>query len=108
MSAVTDLSTLASKPAAPPPLPAATPAQIAKVHKTAQDFESSFLQVMLGQMFDNVDTGEFDGGEAESAFKSFMTEAFAGSMAKHGGIGLSKVLSHELLKLQGLSEGGAA
>lgn len=93
---------------APPVLPVATAAQMAKAHKSAQDFESSFLQVMMGEMFQGVSSGPMDGGEGEAAFKSFMTDAFANAIAKHGGVGLSRTLTHELLKLQGLREGAPA
>ena len=93
---------------APPVLPAATAAQAAKASKVAHDFESSFLEVMMGQMFEGVGAGGFGGGEGEQAFKSFLTDAFAKSVAKHGGVGLAKPLTHELLKMQGLSEGAPA
>ncbi len=95
-------------PDAPAPaLPVATPEQKARIVKTAHDFEASFLQVMVGQMFDGVSMGG-DGGEGESAFKSFLTDAFAQAMAKHGGVGLSKQLTSELLRMQGLSAGAPA
>jgi Rod binding domain-containing protein len=84
-------------------LPPADPALRARIHKTATQFEASFLQVMLGQMFDSVDTGAFGGGAGEDAFKSFLSESFAKSMAERGGIGLSKDVAREMLKLQGLS-----
>jgi Rod binding domain-containing protein len=84
-------------PVAPSALPVADPATRARIHKTAADFEASFLQVMLGQMFEGVDAGAFGGGEGEDAFKSFMTDAFARSMADAGGIGLSKDLAREML-----------
>jgi Rod binding domain-containing protein len=58
---------------------------------------------MLGQMFDGVKASTFGGGEGEDAFKSFLTDAFAKSMTRHGGVGLSKTLSTEMLKMQGLS-----
>ena len=74
----------------------------AKIGKTASDFEAQFLSVMLGQMFDGVETTTFGGGAGEAAFKSFMTDAMARSMAKHGGVGLSKSLTAEMLKMQGL------
>ena len=87
------------KPVAKPPV---TGADKARVEKTARDFETSFLSVMLGQMFEGVSTSEpFGGGQGEEAFRSFMTEAFAKSMTQHGGIGLSKQITSELLKLQG-------
>jgi Rod binding domain-containing protein len=91
-----------------PALPVATPEQKARIDKVAHDFEASFLQVMLGQMFDTVQTGGFSGGEGEQAFKSFLTDAFAKSMAAQGGVGLARQMTHELLKLQGLSEGAPA
>ena len=94
----------ASTPPAAPILPAATPQQKAKAAKVAHDFEASFLQVMMGQMFSGVSGGAFvhSGGEGEDAFKSFLTDAFAKTMAKHGGVGLAKPLTHELLKMQGV------
>ena len=89
------------KPVAKPATPA-TGADKAKIEKTGRDFETSFLSVMLGQMFEGVSTpSPFGGGQGEDAFRSFMTEAFAKSMTQHGGIGLSKQISSELLKLQG-------
>jgi Rod binding domain-containing protein len=95
-------------PAAPAStLPAATPEQMGRIKKAARDFEASFLQVMMGQMFDGVDAGQFGGGEGEAAFKSFLTDAMAQTMARHGGVGISKQLAHELLRMQGLSEGPA-
>lgn len=88
---------------APPALPVADPAVRAKTAKVAKEFETAFLQVMLGQMFQNVSAGEFGGGSGESAFKSFLTDAFARSMANQGGVGLSDDLTRHMLKMQGLS-----
>ncbi|HEX8231827.1 MAG TPA: rod-binding protein [Caulobacteraceae bacterium] len=90
-------------PSPAPALPQADPAMRARIQKTATAFEASFLQVMLGSMFDTVDTGAFGGGAGEDAFKSFLTDAFAKSMAERGGVGLSKDLTREMLKMQGLS-----
>ena len=92
------------------PLPTAagvndTPAQAiqrARVMKTAKDFESSFLSVMLGEMFKDVSAGDFGGGQGEDAFKTMMTDAFAKSMTKRGGIGLAPALTRQMLTLQGL------
>ena len=82
----------------------ATAAQRARVEKTAQSFEASFLSSMFGQMFEGTDVSEpFGGGAGESAFRSFMTDAMGRSMAGHGGIGLAKSVPAEMLKLQGLS-----
>ena len=88
-------------PATPSPAEVAKRAAIAKASK---DFESSFLSVMLGQMFKDVNTSApFGGGPGEDAFKSFMSDAMAKQMVKAGGIGLASTVQKEMLKLQGLS-----
>lgn len=75
----------------------------ARIAKTAEEFEASFLASMLGTMFQGVGpAAPFHGGAGEDAFKSFLTDAMAKSMAKAGGVGLSGPLTRELLKLQGL------
>ena len=85
-------------------LHAATAAQRARVEKTAKSFEASFLSSMFGQMFEGTDVSEpFGGGAGESAFRSFMTDAMGKSMASHGGIGLARSVTAEMLKMQGLS-----
>jgi Rod binding domain-containing protein len=85
-------------------LPVAGVATRARIDVTAKQFETQFMSVMLGQMFQGVETSApFGGGEAESTFKSFLTDAFAKSVVKHGGIGMAKDISREMLKLQGLS-----
>ena len=76
----------------------------AKIAATSKSFETQFLSVMLGEMFQGTDaSAPFGGGEAESTFKSFLTDAFAKSLSKHGGVGLAKDISREMLKMQGLS-----
>ena len=87
--------------AAPTPTNGQTREQI---RATAKDFETSFLTVMFGQMFEGVDGGEFGGGHGESMFKSFMLDAFAKQMTRAGGVGLSASVEREMLKLQGLEE----
>jgi len=97
-------SVLAGQAAGAPP----TAAELAKrgqIAKTAQDFEASFLSVMLQSMFQGVKQQEpFGGGQGEEMFKSFMSEAMAKQMAKAGGIGLSRSVQAEMLKMQGLSQ----
>jgi Rod binding domain-containing protein len=95
-------SVLAGQAAGAPPS-AAELAKRGQIAKTAQDFEASFLSVMLQTMFQGVKQQEpFGGGEGEEMFKSFMSEAMAKQMAKAGGIGLSKSVQAEMLKMQGL------
>lgn len=74
------------------------------IKQSAQAFESSFLSSMLGEMFKGVSTdGEFDGGEGEAMFRSFMTDAMGKQIAKAGGVGVAASVQREMLKLQGLS-----
>lgn len=91
----------ASAPAEPS---AAETAKRAAIAKSSKDFEASFLSVMLGQMFKDVNTSApFGGGPGEDAFKSFMTDAMAKQVVKSGGIGLASSVQKEMLKLQGLN-----
>ena len=94
--------------AAPPTLPAATPAQRSRIHQTAKAFESQLISQMLQPMFDGLQTdGEFDGGQAEGTYRSFMVEAFGKQMSQSGGLGVSHAIEREMLKMQGLSEAEA-
>lgn len=102
-----DLTSLAAAPLdAIKPL-AAAPAAAAgatadKLKATAQKFESSFLSVMLGAMFEGVSTAApFGGAEGEAAFRSFLTEEMSKGITRRGGIGISAVVQREMMKLQG-------
>lgn len=80
-------------------------AKRAKIKDTAQNFEASFLSVMMQQMFEGVKTSEpFGGGQGEEMFKSVMAEAMAKQVTRAGGIGLAPTVEREMLKLQGLKE----
>ena len=103
-----DLTALSVSPnllAVPPAAPNA--AELAKrgaIKQTAQKFETSFLSVMLGQMFEGTDTpAPFGGGPGEAMFKSFLTEAMAKKMSDAGGVGVAAAVQREMLKMQGLS-----
>ena len=88
-----------------PSTPAST-ADLAKskVKDAANRFETQFLAQMIGHMFEGVSTdGPFGGGFGEEMFRSLMTEAMAGQVAKSGGVGVSATIQREMLKMQGLS-----
>ncbi len=91
------------------PASAAELAKRGNIQKTAQDFEASFLSSMLQTMFQGVGSSEppFGGGAGEDMWKSFLAEAMAKQMAKSGGIGVSRAVAREMLKMQGLSEAAA-
>lgn len=87
-----------------PQIPAADAAR-AKIKQSAQDFEASFLSVMLAQMFKDVGTeAPFGGGQGEEMFKSFFTDAVAKQVVRSGGVGISAMVEREMLKMQGLHE----
>jgi flagellar protein FlgJ len=96
-------ATLATQ--APAPASAAEMAKRGHTHETAVKFEASFLTRVLQTMFKSVTTSApFGGGEGEDMWKSFLAEQMAKQMSKRGGIGISKSVEREMLKLQGLSE----
>ncbi len=91
-------------PAAAPPS-AAEMAKRSQIQETAQKFETSFMSVMIGQMFEHEDDGAdkaFTGGAGAQMFKSVLAEAMAKKMTAKGGIGLAASVQREMLKMQGL------
>jgi Rod binding domain-containing protein len=87
------------------PASAAELARRGDIAKTAADFESTFLSNMLQTMFEGVTTSPpFGGGAGEDMWKSFMADAMAKQMTKAGGIGVSKAVAREMLRLQGLGD----
>ena len=82
---------------------AAELAKRGQIKQTAEKFESSFLSIMLQQMFEGAETSApFGGGPGEQMFKSFLTEAMANKMVKTGGVGIAASVQREMLKMQGL------
>jgi Rod binding domain-containing protein len=77
-----------------------SPAAAAKARASAQDFEAVFLNSMFSQMFANVNEGPFNGGQAASTWRSFLTDEYAKNFAKAGGIGIAESVYKELISLQ--------
>ena len=78
-----------------------TPATLEKKARgAAQDFEAMFLNVVFGQMFAGVGDGPFGGGPAAGVWRSFLTDEYAKSFAKNGGIGLADHVYGSLLAIQ--------
>ena len=76
----------------------------AAIAKTSQDFESSFLSNMLGQMFEGVSTdAPFGGGQGEAMFRSVLMDSFGKQITKSGGVGVAAAVQREMLKMQGLA-----
>jgi flagellar protein FlgJ len=74
-----------------------------KAKAAAQDFEAMFLNNMFQQMFADIDgDGPFGGSGALKVWRSMLTDQYAKSFAKHGGIGIAAHVYDALLKQQGL------
>ena len=85
-------------------LPTVTPKKTSKPDKArvaAEDFEAVFLNSMFNNMFTGIDgEGPFGGGAGVGVWRSFLTEEYAKSFAKKGGIGLADHVYHTLLAQQ--------
>lgn len=67
----------------------------------AEDFEAVFLNTMFSQMFTDIDgDGPFGGGGAVGMWRSFLTDEYAKSFAKSGGIGIADHVYSALLEIQ--------
>ncbi|HRE21786.1 MAG TPA: rod-binding protein [Rhabdaerophilum sp.] len=73
-----------------------------KAWETAQGLEASFLQTMLGTMFEGVKGEGMMGAEAtgQDAWRGMMIEQYGKSLAAKGGIGLAPQIYREMLRYQ--------
>jgi Rod binding domain-containing protein len=73
----------------------------AKARKQATDFEAMFLNSMFSQMFTGIDgEGPFGGAGATGVWRSFLSDEYAKSFAKAGGVGLADHVYRALLAQQ--------
>jgi Rod binding domain-containing protein len=73
----------------------------AKAHAAAQDFEAVFLNSMFQHMFTGIDgEGPFGGQGATGVWRSVLTDQYAKSIAKAGGIGISDQVYRSLIAHQ--------
>jgi peptidoglycan hydrolase FlgJ len=81
--------------------PGAKPDYKAKAHTAAVNFEAQFLNSMFGQMIAGLKgDGPFGGGQAVGVWRSFLSDQYAKSFAKAGGIGIANQVYHTLLAQQ--------
>ncbi len=77
----------------------------AKAKGAAQDFEAMFLNTMFQQMFTGIDgDGPFGGSGAVGVWRSFLTDEYAKSFAKAGGIGIASQVYSSLLAQQSVHQ----
>jgi len=73
-----------------------------KAWETAQGLEASFLQTMIGTMFEGI-KGEGpmgNEGAGQDAWRGMMIEQYGKSLAAKGGIGLAPQIYREMLRYQ--------
>ena len=74
-----------------------------KAKAAAEDFEAMFLNTMFQQMFTGIEgDGPFGGSGALKVWRSFLTDQYAKTFAKSGGIGIAADVYTELLRHQGI------
>ena len=89
MSAVAALGTPASSPG------------LERIRQQATELEGVFLNTLMREMFNSVDTDNgFGGGFAEETWRGMQAEQLADAMAGAGGIGLADAIMSDLLALQ--------
>ena len=72
-----------------------------KARAQATDFESVFLNSMFQQMFAGLSgEGPFGGDGATGTWRSFLTDEYAKSFAKAGGIGIADHVYRSLIAQQ--------
>jgi Rod binding domain-containing protein len=77
-----------------------------KARTAAVNFEAQFLNTMFSQMLTGIDgDGPFGGGPAVGVWRSFLTDQYAKSFAKAGGIGIADKVYHALLAQQEVPKG---
>ena len=72
-----------------------------RARATAQEFEAVFLNTMFQQMFTGVDgDGPFGGGTGSGVWRSFLTDEYAKSFARAGGVGIGAEVYRALMAQQ--------
>jgi Rod binding domain-containing protein len=70
----------------------------ARMHAQAQDFEAQFLNSMFQQMYTGVGgEGPFGNSTGVGPWRSFLTDEYAKSFAKSGGIGIADAVYKQML-----------
>jgi peptidoglycan hydrolase FlgJ len=94
-----DVSTLGNGQATQDP----TTLKKAKAKTASEKFEAMFLNSMFQQMFTGMDgDGPFGGSGALKVWRSFLTDEYAKTFAKNGGLGIASHVYDQLLRHQGI------
>lgn len=84
------------------------PQAMAKIDKTASDFEAVFLSQMMEESMRGVSSNPMSGedekgGFADDTFRSMMNQEYGKLMANAGGIGLAQHIKQSMLSMQEVS-----
>ena len=86
-----------------------SPQAQSKTKEKAQDFEAMFLNSMFQHMMTGVDgEGPFGGSTGIGVWRSFVTNEYAKSIAKKGGIGIADQVMSSLIAQQAANSPAAA
>ncbi len=86
---------------APPSRAGAKPSASERAHAQAADFEAMFLSNMFQHMFTSTDgEGPLGNTTGTGPWRSFLTDAYAKSIAKSGGIGIADQVYRSLIAHQ--------
>ena len=107
---MTTATAAATRPIGSPSVDAAGTAQAQAAFKVkghakaaAEQFEAMFLNSMFQNMFTGIDgDGPFGGSGALKVWRSMLTDQYAKTFAKNGGIGIASHVYDQLLKQQGV------
>ncbi len=80
--------------------PKSAASRATKAKAAGEDFEAVFLNNMFQQMFSGVGDGPFSGGPGAQIWRSFLTDEYAKSFVKAGGVGIASQVTRELLAHQ--------
>jgi len=73
----------------------------AKAHAAARDFEAVFLNSMFQEMYTGINgEGPFGGSGGTGVWRSLLTQSYAKSFAKAGGIGIADQVYRTLIARQ--------
>ena len=80
-------------------------AKKAAIHKTAVEFQSLFVEMMLKSMRDTVNQDKLTGGgHGEEVYGSLLDREYASAVSRRGGLGLAEIIERQLLAQEGGSK----
>jgi Rod binding domain-containing protein len=91
----------AASSAAAPAAKTGNGADVAKIKKSATEFEAVFATEMLSHMFEGIGADPVTGGgNGEEIYKSMMIEQYGQAIARSGALGIADKVAAELIKAQ--------